>query len=249
MKNPVQSLYHFLSSWTPDGKKFTSAVIVAGGSSTRMGGTSKQQIVIDGKSVIVHTLLAFERCEKIDEIVLVSSEKELPIYNEEFKTRYGLSKLKKVVLGGISRADSAECGFQAVSDKADFVAIHDGARCLITPEDIEKVVRSAYKTGASIAAIPSVDTLKKVGKDGRIVGTVNRQTVWQAQTPQVFMKKLYLIALKKAAKKKTTYTDDAMMVEAAGFHVYCAETSRNNIKITVPEDVETVSGILKGRLK
>lgn len=249
MKNPIQTFYHLLNAWTPNSRKFTSAVILAAGSSTRMDGIPKQQIVIEGKSVIIHTLLAFERCEKIDEIILVASEKEISLYNEDFKEKYGLSKLKRIVLGGVSRADSVEFGFNAVSDKADFVAIHDGARCLITPEEIERVVCSAYKTGASIAAVPAVDTLKKVGKDGQIIGTVNRQNIWQAQTPQVFMKKLFLIALKKAAKKRITYTDDAMMAEAAGFHVFCTETSRNNIKITVPEDVDAVSGILKGRAK
>lgn len=249
MKNPVQSIYRFLSTWTPDSKKFTSAVVVAGGSGSRMGGIAKQQLVIEGKSVITHTLLAFEHCDVIDEIILVSSEKDLPIYDEQYKEKYGLSKLKRVVLGGVTRADSVEYGFEAVSDKADFVAIHDGARCLVTPEEIEKVVRSAYKTGASIAATPAVDTLKKIGKDAKIVGTLNRQSVWQAQTPQVFMKKLFLIALKKTTKKRVSYTDDSMMAEAAGFTVYAVETSRNNIKLTVPEDVETVTGILKGRQK
>lgn len=226
---------------------FTSAVILAAGTSTRMGGDSKQLIELEGKSVIAHTLCAFQECDLIDEIVVVANEAETSYYDDVFKKKYSLSKLSRVVTGGNTRAKSAEKGFSAISGKADFVAVHDGARCLITPEKIASVVETAYRTGAAIAATKSSDTLKKVDENGKISGTLDRSLVWRAQTPQVFKKNVYFVSLKTCKNKGASITDDSMMAEHAGFSVFCVETGSDNIKITTKADIPAALGIMERR--
>lgn len=228
-------------------RPYTSAVILAAGLSARMQGISKQMIELSGKSVIAHTLCAFQNCELIDEIIIVTNEAEFPYYNEEFKNEYGITKLSRVVLGGNTRARSAENGFSAISKNADFVAIHDGARCLITPEKISAVVKAAFNKGAAIAATKATDTMKKADEDGKITGTLDRSKIWRAQTPQVFKKSIYFVSLKNCKSKGAAITDDAMMAEHAGFNVYCIETGSDNIKITTPADIREVLGVLNGR--
>lgn len=228
-------------------RPFTSAVILAAGSSTRMNGTSKQMIELNGKSVIAYTLCAFQECDSIDEIILVTNEAEKEYYGDDFKKKYSLSKLSRVVIGGDTRARSAEKGFAAISPKADFVAIHDGARCLITAEKITSVVEAAYKTGAAIAATRSSDTLKKVDANGKICGTLDRSMIWRAQTPQVFKKNVYLVSVKSCKNKGAAVTDDSMMAEHAGFSVFCVETGSDNIKITTKADIPFALGVIERR--
>ena len=134
------------------GTKFTSAVILAGGSGTRVGADkTKQMIELCGKPLVVHTLLAFEACDYVNEIVVVAKQDEIAKY-EEFRTAYGLRKLTKIVAGGETRQMSAKNGFDAADERAAYVAIHDGARALVTPEQIGEVILAAYAHGAAIAA-------------------------------------------------------------------------------------------------
>ena len=248
MKNILKKISTAMNIIThKSGRPFTSAVILAAGTSTRMNGVSKQMLELSGKSVIAHTLCSFQNCELIDEIIVVTNEAEMPYYDGYFKETYGLTKLSQVVLGGNTRARSAENGFSAISKNADFVAIHDGARCLITPEKISAVVKTAYEKGAAIAATKSSDTLKKVADDGKIEGTLDRSKIWRAQTPQVFKKNIYFVSLKNCKNKGSMITDDSMMVEHAGFNVFCVETGSDNIKITTPADIGAALGIIDGR--
>lgn len=248
MKNIFKKIITAVNVLTHKNERpFTSAIILAAGMSSRMSGVSKQMLELGGKSVIAHTLCAFQACTLIDEIIVVTNEAELPYYNENFKTKHGLSKLASVVIGGNTRALSAENGFSAVSKHADFVAIHDGARCLITPEKIASVIKTAFEKGAAIAATKATDTLKKVDDDGKIMGTLDRSKIWQAQTPQVFKKSIYFVSLKNCKSKGALITDDAMIVEHSGFNVYCVETGSDNIKITTPSDIQRVLGVLNGR--
>ena len=145
--------------------------------------------------------------------------------------------------GGNTRSDSVLAGFGAVSPKCEFVAIHDGARCLIKSEDIEKVIKSAFRYGSAIAASKSTDTLKKVNENGIISETVNRDTVMRAQTPQVCMKDIYEIAISSKTKPSSP-TDDSMLVESAGFKVHTVEAGAYNIKITTDEDFYVAERII-----
>lgn len=230
---------------------FTSAIIAAAGCGSRMGdigGKTKQLTEINGLPVIVHTLLAFQRCECINEIVVVGRADELSVY-EEYKSTFGLDKLTKVVEGGKTRQESVLCGFEAISDESEFVAIHDGARCLITPEMIESVVREAYRRGAATAAASVTDTVKKEDGSGYISETYDRSSLWGAQTPQVFKTEIYRAAAYIAKEENFETTDDNALAERLGFKVKLVDCGRENIKITTPLDLKIAELILSEREK
>lgn len=228
----------------------TSAIIVAAGSSSRMGetgGVTKQHMELLGIPVVVRSLLAFQQCELISEIVVVArAADELAIY-DEYKINYGLTKLVSVVPGGETRQASVLRGFDAVSPKSDFVAIHDGARCLVTPEIIEKVCLAAYRNRAATAATAVRDTVKLADKHGFIDSTIDRSLVWLAQTPQVFYTPLYRAAAYNATEEEFVATDDNSLVERIQNPVKLVECGRQNIKITTPDDIQLAEQILAER--
>lgn len=230
-------------------KFFTSAIILAAGKSERMKevGTPKQMIELNGIPVVVHSLLAFEKSSNVNEILVVAGAEELPLYRE-FKKQYGITKLSLAVEGGATRAESASHGFQKVKKDAEFILIHDAARCLITTEDIDLVIKEAYRSGAAIAAKKTTDTLKKADDNGFITETVDRAMMWQAQTPQVFKKNMYEVALALAKSTDISITDDAMLVEQAGFHVKLVACKSENMKITTKQDLE-IARLLMERKK
>jgi len=226
-------------------KSFVTAVILAAGSGSRMGGEiTKQRIQIGGESILRHTVRAFELAEEIDSIVIVSRADEIAWAKEELNNDF--SKVKTVITGGKSRAESAYLGFSAVDSHTDFVAIHDGARCLVTPDMINAVVRTAYETSAASAASKMTDTLKKVGEDGYVTNTLSRDGIYSAQTPQVFSYELYDRAT-CGIDLSEIMTDDNMLVERIGGRVYAVETGRENIKITTPDDIGYAEYILERR--
>lgn len=228
---------------------FTSAVIVAGGSSSRMGnGVSKQLLEICGVPTVVHTLMAFERTPEIDEIIIVAKADEIKLY-EEFKKSYKISKLKRAVVGGKTRQQSAAKGFAAISENSGYVAIHDAARCLITPEEISAVCSAAYTFGAATAAAPAIDTIKLADSNGFVEKTIDRKTVWHAQTPQIFGADLYRAALAVCGEDGVGVTDDNSLVEYIERPIKLVECSRDNIKITTPEDIAHARTVLKKRAK
>ena len=232
----------------PTHHPYTSAVILAAGSGRRFSDVAgqKQNIELVGIPVIVRTVMAFEKCPLVDEIVIVCRAEDVSEY-EGFAEKYSLSKIAKVVSGGDERIDSAMAGVDSVNDKSKYIAVHDGARCLITPEMIEKTLRSAYKNGAAAAGRPSTDTVK-YSKDGLAIDeTVDRTKVWLIGTPQVFMANMYRAAIYMAKKDGATVTDDCMMAERLGFKVSLVDIGGENIKITNPEDIYIAEGILRKR--
>jgi len=230
--------------------RFTSAIILAAGKSERMNdkNISKQLVEIDGIPVVIHSVLAFQQSEKIDEIIVVAAENEIPLY-QNFKKKYSLSKLKAVTAGGASRAESAVRGFRRISKECGFVAIHDAARCLITPDDIDRIVLEAYRTGAAIAAKRATDTIKKADEKGFVSETIDRSCLWLAQTPQIFKKSVYEVSVSSTEKINEKITDDAMLAELAGFHVKLVECMDENIKITDKRDLVIARDILMKRKK
>ena len=196
-----------------------------------------------GLPVIVHTLLAFENCPRISEIVVVAKDDEVDRY-ADFAREYSITKFKVAVKGGETRQESVLNGFNATDEKADFVAIHDGARCLITPQEIEKVLLAAYKYGAATASLSAFDTVKIADSKGFISETVDRSKVRLAQTPQVFGRTLYCAAAYTAREEGFEATDDCMLCERINQKIKLVECSRENLKITTAEDMKTAERIL-----
>lgn len=228
-------------------KNFTSAVIAAAGSSVRFGGeTTKQMTELCGVPLIVHTLRAYEACDCIHEIIIVAKKDEVAEY-ERICSAEKLTKVSAVIAGGFTRQDSVLKGLDAVSKKSKFIAIADGARCLITPDQIELVCRAAYKYKAATAAHNSSDTVKIADSKGFIESTADRKTVWLAQTPQIFKTKLYRAAAYTALKKGFDATDDNMLVEEVGHPVRLVECGTQNIKITTRDDLVFAEAVLKRR--
>ena len=223
-----------------------AAVIVAAGSSSRMQGTDKILTSLHGEPLIVHTIRAFQQCDEITEIVIVTREALLSQMSHLCRTN-GFDKVSIIVPGGASRAESVYRGLDHVSD-AELVAVHDGARPLITPEIIEKTVRKAATFHAAAPAVPVKDTIKTA--ENRIVtGTPDRSSLFAVQTPQVFDFDLLRGALKRALEEKLSVTDDCSAVEALGMSVYLTDGSDENIKVTTPVDLLLAEAILKERTR
>ena len=211
-----------------------TAVIVAAGSGTRFGG-DKLQMLLGGQPVLLHSLLAFERAELVDEIVLVAR----PDRVEETKARcesFGLKKLACVVPGGATRTDSCYAGILNASGRSKLIAIHDGARPLVTPALVDAVLWDAYRHGAAIPAIPVRDTVK-LAKDRIVTETPDRSRMFAAQTPQCFQRDVICAALLSAIQSGAELTDDASAVERLGGAVWLSEGSEENVKITTPLDL------------
>lgn len=220
------------------------ALVLAGGVGSRMGGElTKQKINILGRSVLYYSVAAFEACPDVDDIVVVAREDEISFALSELK---GMSKVRDVVRGGLCRAESAELGFIALPDSAKYVAIHDAARPLITPENISAVVTEAARLGAASAVSCITDTVKVVDDEGVIVSTLDRGMLRRAETPQVFSTDLYKKAL-DVIDSFIGITDDNMLLERIGVRVGTVDVGRENIKITVPEDLKYAELLLKER--
>lgn len=230
-------------------KNFTSAIIVAAGLSERFGGSvTKQMTELCGLPVLAHTLKAYQNTECIHEIVIVARYDEME-YWQNIAREHSLTKVRQIVQGGNSRQESVMKGLEAVSSKSRYVAIADGARCLITSDQITDVCRAAYKYKAATAAHRSTDTVKIADKKGFIDSTADRNTVWLAQTPQVFRTKLYRAAAYSALKDGVKGTDDNSLVEFIGHPIRLVECGSQNIKITTQEDMAIAEGVLKSRIK
>ncbi|MBQ9806694.1 MAG: 2-C-methyl-D-erythritol 4-phosphate cytidylyltransferase [Clostridia bacterium] len=242
----LKKLIAFVQKNAPDSK--TAAVILAAGSSTRMGKMNKQLCEVNGKPVLAHTLLAYQQCPLIAEIVVVTKPEEFDtVY--QMRKQYGITKLCRLVGGGSTRQESAKRGVDKLSADVKYVAIADGARCLITPAQITKVCLMAYRTKAACAAHLISDTVKRATVLGNVTETVDRTGLWQVQTPQVFHTALYQAALSRAETDHFTVTDDASLIEHLGYRVRLVECGRANIKITTPDDLPIAKAILEARAR
>ena len=217
-----------------------SAVIVAAGSGTRMkAGKNKVFLELLGKTVLEHTVSVFERCKMVDEIIVVTNE-----IDEAEAILSGYKKLTAVVCGGSVRGESVQNGLRKAT--GDIVAIHDGARALIMEEDIENVLKSAIEHGAAALGVKCKDTLKLADENGFITKTVDREFLYNIQTPQVFR----LSEIKEMYEKcDEVFTDDCALAQKYGKKVKIVEGSYDNIKLTTPDDMELAEKILKKRGK
>ena len=226
---------------------YVSAVILAAGSGTRMGNdVTKQWLTLEGEPLFVHSLRAFDACRSVKEIILCVKADELPMYDGIAK-KHGIKKLKTVIPGGNSRAQSAFEGFKRISDKCTHVAIHDAARCLITPKMIKKVVSGAVTYGSAAAACKATDTVKLCNDNAIVLSTPERSNVWQVQTPQIFETEIYRASAYFAKKDGIAVTDDCSLAEHAGFNVKMVDCGKENLKITEPIDMYFASAVLRKR--
>ncbi len=227
----------------------TVAVIIAAGSSTRLSGAVPKQFRgLSGRPLLAVTISRFEAADTIDEIVVVVSEDNLLYTSEKVIDPYGFSKVSRIVVGGASRFESVWNGIKTVPLSAGFVAVHDGARPLVLPSDIDRVVRTAQQERAAMLAVPVTDTVKRV-QDGFVLTTLDRSLLHLAQTPQVFPHDLFRAACEKAIADINTgrFTDDASLLEAAGFKVKVVVPTGPNPKVTTVDDLEMVRTIIKER--
>ena len=217
------------------------AVIVAAGSASRMGGIDKVMAPLGGEPMIVRTVRAFQDCDAIRDIVVVTREDLIrPITS----LCAGMDKVIAVVAGGASRQESVHLGLNALPGKTELAAIHDGARPLVSYEVIDRAVRAANTYGAAAPAVPVKDTVKRV-QGGVVTDTPDRASLRAVQTPQVFDFDLLRGALKKAKDEGAQVTDDCSAVERMGFSVKIVEGEERNIKVTTPMDLKIAEMLLE----
>lgn len=226
---------------------FVSAIIVAAGGSVRMGiEDSKQFIPLLGKPAIEYTLRAFDKCNLIQEVVVVCRAQDKNRI-EQLVSVNDFQKVKKITLGGDSRAESVRNGIKVADEEAKYFAIHDGARPLITVDEIQRVVEAAFEVGAATLGTSVTDTIKIVDGFNKIESTPLRSQLRAVQTPQVFDKEIYLFALEKAGNRFLNFTDDCSLIENMGGEVEVVKGSEENIKLTTPIDIVLAESILKAR--
>ena len=214
------------------GKPFCTMVVLAAGSSKRMG-RDKLMMEVGGVPVLVRSLQAMQNCAAVDELIVVTRTSRL----EEIaalRNRYGLTKMTKVVVGGMTRAESSLAGVLAASNRATLIGIHDAARPFVTPQVIWDALEAAYETGAAAPAVPVKDTVK-VAADGFVVETPAREKLYAVQTPQCFRTALYRQVLAQVCCDAVT--DDCSAFELAGLPVRLTQGDYANYKITTREDL------------
>jgi len=221
-------------------------VIVSAGKGLRfMEGKKKQFHFLGGKPILAHTLDKFETCPLIRSILLVVGQEDMDYCLKEIIEQYKFQKISQIVPGGKRRQESVKNGIDALPKDADVVAIHDGVRPFVTKAMIEDTIHSAERVGAVVLAMPVKDTIKVSNPDGTVLKTLDRESLWQIQTPQTFRVSVIKEAYYRAAEEGFVGTDDASLVERLGVKVHILPGSYTNIKITTPEDLFLANLFLK----
>ena len=222
------------------------AVIVSAGKGQRfVEGKKKQFHLLTGKPILAHTLDKFETCPLIHSILLVVGEEDMDYCMNEIIEKYHYRKISQIVPGGKRRQDSVKNGIDALSKGVEVVVIHDGVRPFVTKTMIEESIHSAIRFGAVVVAMPVKETIKIAHLDGTVLKTLDRESLWQIQTPQTFQVHLIKEAYHKATEEGFIGTDDASLVERLGVKVHILPGSYTNIKITTKEDLMLAHLFLK----
>jgi 2-C-methyl-D-erythritol 4-phosphate cytidylyltransferase len=218
-----------------------SVIIPAAGASKRFGGKNKKIFEqIAGRPVFLRSVELFVNRDDVAEVLLVVAEEDLETMRRRYEANLGFMGVK-LARGGSERTDSVRSALARVSPEAEFVCVHDAVRPCVSPLWIDEVFAAAERTGAAILAYPVHGTLKKVGPDKRIRQTVDRQGLWEAQTPQVFRKEVLMRAYEKAT---SSATDDAALVEALGQPVAAVRGDPRNVKITTRGDLALAAAVV-----
>ena len=221
-----------------------TAIIVAGGSSSRMG-FDKTFALLGDRPIIAHTVAAFEATSSVQHIIVVGRVDRVPelrelIAQQQFK------KVRHVIPGGIRRQDSVSNGLKGMP-QTDYVSIHDAARPLVLPSQIEQVFASARIHGAAALAAPVIDTLKRADAEGIVSGSVDRDGLYAMQTPQIFSRELLLSAYARIVDEKLSITDEVSAIERFGGNVALVTNNDPNFKITFPSDLALAELVLRLR--
>lgn len=223
----------------------TAAIIVAAGRGERMGANyDKAFLSIGPRPMVAYSMMAFEACPDIQQIILVVRRERLDAA-KNMAQMFGISKLRQIVVGGAHRQDSVRNGLAALSSETRFVSIHDAARPLVTAALISETVKSAQKFGSGVAGHHVVDTVKLVEKGTTVSKTVDRSKLWTVQTPQTFRIDLLTRAYAKLAETQQVVTDDAAALELIDEPVRLVEWAPLNLKVTVAEDLTIASTLLR----
>lgn len=222
-----------------------TVILVAAGKSERMGlNTDKAFLNLGPRPVIAWSILAFEQCIDIDQIILVVRKDQL-LAAKSVAQMFGISKLRAIVPGGVRRQDSVLNGMKEMDPETRVVIVHDGARPCVTPDLIAETIKVAKRSGCGIAASRVWDTIKYVERGSTVDHTVDRTKLWAVQTPQAFKVEVLQRAYRAVEEKKVTVTDEASAVELIGEPVRLVEWPRPNIKITTAEDLPLAAAALK----
>jgi len=219
----------------------TTAIIVGAGRGTRMGNQDKAFLKLWGEPILSHVLSVFEKSKLIDEIILVLRKEKISQANNIIGER-NFNKVKNIVPGGESRQDSVYNALAGIK-QTDFVVVHDVARPLATKQLLEKCILAAQKYGAAVPAIPIIDSIKKGDRNNFVDRTIERDNLWQVQTPQVFRYKIMKKAYEHAIENKVKATDDASLVEKIGQKVKIVPSYPANIKLTTQTDLEVIRAL------
>lgn len=220
-----------------------SVIIVCGGNSTRMGGLNKILLPLGDTIVAGKTMLAFEKCDEVKDIVVVCRECDREKLEETAKS-LNITKLHAFAEGGETRQQSVFNGLRKISPDTELIAIHDGARPLVKIEHILKTAHDASVFGGAVLGVPVKDTIKVVN-DGLITDTPHRPSLYITQTPQIFKRRIYFEAVDFAIEHNLDYTDDCQLAEAIGIKVCMTTGDYTNIKITTPEDIKIAEILLE----
>lgn len=239
-------MFSFLRKVKEANRPRCTALVAAAGASSRMEGVNKVLEPLEGVPVLARTLVSFQLAEEIDEIVVAAREEDLVEISRMCRT-YDITKCTKVVRGGESRVHSVLLAALEASPDSALLAVQDGARPLVTPELIGRVVSAAARCGAAAPAVAVKDTVKAVREDGAVERTLERETLRAVQTPQVFEASLLKAALQSALESGTPVTDDCSAVERLGKVAFLVEGEEENLKITTPMDLILAEAILRAR--
>ncbi len=232
-------------------KELFTVLVAAAGSGRRMGGVYKPLTPLNGRPMIAYSLEAFQKCGFVKQIIVSAPNEHADAIRKEAE-EVGCTKLVRIVPGGKTRAESVKCAFQAAfPDKSavtPFLAIHDAARPLITESQLSDVFFACVRHGAAVAATKVRDAVKYASLDGFVTEEIERNGLWQIQTPQAFDTDIFHTALATVPPEEAvTLVDDGALFMRAGFRVMCVETGFANFKVTYPEDVRMAEAILRER--
>lgn len=222
-------------------------LVVAAGRARRMGCEgNKLFLPVQGRSLLVHTLMALAECEILDALCLVCREEEISRMERDVVAVCATQKIQAVIAGGVQRKDSVRKGLLWAMEQQrwDVVAIHDGARPLISKETVARCVQSAMEHGSGVAAVPVIDTIKAANPEGWVLHTLDRSTLWNIQTPQAFSLSRILDCYERGEEEGVSLSDDAQLMERLGLPVKLVMGAYDNIKVTTPEDLSLVETLL-----
>ena len=224
-----------------------SVLILAAGSSARMGGGNKQTLLLEGESVLHRSVRAFAGLSEAAEVLVVCRKQDLSNFSALLADLLS-DRVRLIPAGGATRQQSVEKALAYLSKETTHIAIHDGARPLVRREDIRKTFVIAEEKGSALLGVFARDTIKVI-EDGQVTATPDRRTLFLAQTPQAFCKAEYFAAMADAKEQGLDFTDDAQLFEMTGRPVYIVEGHSDNLKITVPEDLPLAEGCLRAMKK